>query len=194
MRVNTVSIHPAQKGLPSHNKEKVSFKHVNYMKLTRPEIQRLYEDGPGIIRMLDNVIPVLNKKFSEFFDLSFSVYSNYYRLISMKITGHTADRMPALKNYIVENNKLFNFPEFVINDFKAGKNNYEDFLYGRYVPLVEFEFAKLGEQKSTEKILKFAKENDIDSIIQKFYKAYPPVEIKKTSSTASSYVYGNPGV
>ncbi len=200
MRVNTVSIHPVQKGTPSHTEKNVSFKHVNYMELTRPEIQKLYEDGPGIIRMIDKVVPVLEEKFGKFFDSMFYVYGDYFRYIQVKLTGHTADRIPKLKNYIVENNdKIFQFPEFLINDFKSGKRNfdvnYDEFLYGYpRIHALDFEFAKLGEQKSTEKLLKFAEENDINSIIKKAYLENPPEEFKKKSTVASSYVYGNPAV
>lgn len=189
MKVNTVSANSKYKP-PKYNN--TPFKGVTLAGLQRQEILGLVDDGPGIIRMLDKVIPVLERKFGELFDMSITVRSNFFRYIITQFSGK-----PAAKKYIIDNNdKIFNFSDFAIKSLKEDDYLQTAFLRGeRYFPL-DVNYVKLGEQKACEAFYKFTENYDANRIIKEMYELETPHPIEKKSSYLihSTNIYGDPSL
>ena len=199
MKINSVSINSNYQSISNtskiNNSKNVAFKRVWLGLLEREQIQGLFDDGPGLIRTLDRIIPVLEKKFGDFFSMRLNFNRDFFRHINMSMSCVDGDYAVKTKKYIVQNNeKVFKFPDFVIKSFKEGKDDYDYFLRDFY-PL-KLDYAEIGEQAACEEFYKFAENNDVNGIIKKMYESNPPVIKKKKSDYLihDSNIYGNPAV
>lgn len=152
-----------------------AFKGVYLMGLKKPEIKGLYEDGKNIWKILEEVMPLLQKKFDSFFDAGIGVHPNVLRTINIKVTTDS-NKVNELKNYVIQNNeKKFQFPQKVIESLKGADNTpNKGWLDPNYHVPVAFEYDKLGYEKSREKLMKFVDETDTDTLIRNMYKECPP--------------------
>lgn len=146
-----------------------TFKGVYVKGLKQQDILNLYEDGPGIWRMIKNVTPVLKEKFPMFHTV-IQVGRDYFRDIKVSfIRNKDMDRQ--LKNYIVNKNaSSFQLPEYIIDSFRYGNDDFAAFLDGKnYTPMLRMQYGKLGENNATNRFMQFIRTNNQDSVIRYMY-------------------------
>lgn len=146
-----------------------SFKGVYVKGLKQQDILDLYEDGPGIWRMIKNVTPVLKEKFPMFHTV-IQVGRDYFRDIRVSfIRNKSMDQQ--LKNYIVnKNTSSFQLPRYIIDSFRYGSDDFAGFLDGKnYTPMLRMQYGKLGEANATNRFMQFIRSNNQDSVIRYMY-------------------------
>ncbi len=146
-----------------------SFHGVYVKGLKQQDILNLYEDGPGIWRMIKTVTPALKEKFPMFHTV-IQVGRDYFRGITVSfMRNKSMDQQ--LKSYIVNKNySEFQFPSYVIDSFRNGSDDFASFLDGNNLqPVMGMQFGKLGEANATNRFMQFIRSNNQDSIIKKLY-------------------------
>lgn len=150
-----------------------SFKGVYLKGLKQNDILSLYEDGPAIWRMIQTVTPQLKEKYPMFHTI-IEVGRDYFRGISVSFMRNKAyDNQ--LKNYIVQkNSSSFQFPQFVVDSFRAGSDDFAGFLDGKNFRAIKMRFGNLGEQQATQRFMQFIRSRDQDFLIRKMYEIDAP--------------------
>ena len=153
----------------NQQKSNPSFEGVYVKGLKQQDILNLYEDGPGIWRMIKTVTPALKEKFPMFHTV-IQVGRDYFRDIKVSFMRNGAMDWD-LKNYIVnKNNSTFKFPNQIIDSFRYGSDDYAGFLDGKsYTPMLRMQYGKLGEANATNRFMQFIRSNDQDSVIKYMY-------------------------
>lgn len=203
MRVNTVSFNAANRAAAlrskSNNSQSVkisqnpSFSGVSLGRLSRQEIGSLYYDARELTSIVDEAVPLLEKKFNGFFDAILSVFPDLERSINVNIRTDKT-KAAQLRDYIVKKNDIFQFPSIMIDDFKNGcPRKFDKWLYDEhYIPLA-FDLEKAGSVKTAKTVIRdFSEDINTDKIILDMYNNTSH-EFKSPKKAVPTYYWEFPG-
>ncbi len=158
----------------NQQKQNPSFNGVYVKGLKQQDILNLYEDGPGIWRMIKNVKPALEEKFPMFHTV-IQVSGDFFRDIKVSFIRNKAKDWE-LKNYIANrNSSTFQFPEHIASSFRQGSDEFAGFLDGQsYMPMFSMQYGKLGETNATNQFNQFIRTHNQDSVIKYLYENESP--------------------
>lgn len=201
MNVSKISLNTnikSQKQSASNSKNQKNnsvpaFKGASLGLLTREEIKKLYFDGPALLRVVEETLPALKKKFNGFFDAILNIKPDVERTIYIDVVKNF-NREEALNKYIVENNHKLHLPEKIVTDIKSGSPRGLNLFLNEqdYTPVL-FSFDKLGVDKSIKTIQDFTKDITTEKIITDMYKMNQPRVAAVERKRIPSYYWEFPG-
>lgn len=193
MKVNAVSFKTTSsrtdKSVSTPLKSNPNFGVVYYGSLKPKDIKKLYQDGPGIWRMLSENIPILHENLGNLLAARVDVHPNMFRNIQIAIRQNF-ERREDLVKYIIENNdKKFHFPQKLIEIYKTQSLMHREWLETYNYKPFDISYDDLGFVESNAKLAKFVKEANPDTFIKEMYKLDVPVldKVKETKKIPSYY-------
>lgn len=171
-----------------------SFSRVTLGNLNEAEIKSLYMDGKDLFQFVQEIMPVLEKKFSNFFDATLNIIPNVQRTVNLRVKANP-QKMDALKKHIVDNNRDFEFPKLMIIDFQENYNlNFDSWLKEESYEAFKTSLDDAGNIKNLKKIITdFTKTKTENQMISDIYNLQTREFSLKEKKSIPSYYWEFPG-